>query len=291
MAIRAVAWAIDQDLGDVTAKLVLICLANYCDDKSWQSFPSQKTLAEDATVSRRTIWEKLNLLEDAGLIKREPQRREDGGRTSDLITLTPLVNSATGGLQTAARGASQTVAKLNEPSKGTISPKSPTDVGDLDQIEFNEFENAWQWSQNNRRDLARSVWSKMDGGNQRAAVEYVPVYVADVKSGRARSKRRLQPDKYLRSEMWKNCRSAVQRAGQQVFVVQSTPAWDYAITRHGQSSNARMMSCNPDTKQPERGWYFPANLFNPPDLPAAIAEVMGRDWWVIGGLENEERAA
>lgn len=86
MSIQAVAWAIDQKTGSSAGKVVLICLANYADEdgKCW---PSQATIAAETELSERSVREWLQKLEEAGFVSREPRRRDDGYRASDLIRL------------------------------------------------------------------------------------------------------------------------------------------------------------------------------------------------------------
>lgn len=86
MSIQAVAWAIDQKTGSAAGKVVLICLANYADEDG-ACWPSQKTIAEETELSERSVREWLQKLEDAGLLTREPRRRDDGYRAADLICL------------------------------------------------------------------------------------------------------------------------------------------------------------------------------------------------------------
>lgn len=68
-------------------KLVLLALANYA-DANQRCFPSHATIATDTGLSDRTILTVLKSLEDAGLLTRQQRRRDDGSRSSDLITLT-----------------------------------------------------------------------------------------------------------------------------------------------------------------------------------------------------------
>ena len=43
MSIQAVAWAISQRVGSPTGKVLLMCLANYVNEKG-ECWPSQKTV-------------------------------------------------------------------------------------------------------------------------------------------------------------------------------------------------------------------------------------------------------
>lgn len=69
MSIQAMAWVLKQAIGDATAKLVLICLANYAGEDGENAFPSVARLERDTELSERTIREKLGWLVDKGFIK------------------------------------------------------------------------------------------------------------------------------------------------------------------------------------------------------------------------------
>lgn len=85
MSVQAITWAIEQDIRKPGAKLVLICAANYA-DRAGLCWPSQETLAKDASMGKRTVWGHLSWLEENGFIERTP-RREGKERASDLIQL------------------------------------------------------------------------------------------------------------------------------------------------------------------------------------------------------------
>ena len=62
MSWSALDWASKQKTGNGTNKLVLLCLANYTDDKN-TCFPSYKTLISITEMSRSTIIRALKSLE------------------------------------------------------------------------------------------------------------------------------------------------------------------------------------------------------------------------------------
>ena len=82
MSVQAMTWAWKTECPNASAKLVLMCLANYA-DKDGSCFPGQKTIAEECGLSLRTVKTAAQALEDAGLIKRQRRIRDDGTRTSD----------------------------------------------------------------------------------------------------------------------------------------------------------------------------------------------------------------
>ena len=89
MSWLALDWASKQKTGNGTNKLVLICLANYADDKN-TCFPSFKTLISMTEMSRSTIIRALKNLEQLELIKiqeRFADFNEGKRQTSNLYTL------------------------------------------------------------------------------------------------------------------------------------------------------------------------------------------------------------
>lgn len=85
MSVEAISWASKQRTGSPGAKLVLIALANYANERN-ECWPSQATLAEWTEMSDRTIRTHLAGLESMGMIHRAT-RPMAGFFTSDLITL------------------------------------------------------------------------------------------------------------------------------------------------------------------------------------------------------------
>lgn len=67
-------------------KLLLLVLANYADE-NMVCWPSHKRLADDTSLSQRTILTLLKALEDRRIVERQERYRRDGSRTSDSITL------------------------------------------------------------------------------------------------------------------------------------------------------------------------------------------------------------
>lgn len=74
MSIQAMAWAIEQQLvTDSPTRHVLLCLANYADKDGMGAFPSAGTLAKETGLSERTVRQRLEKLQAAGIIKRGNQ--------------------------------------------------------------------------------------------------------------------------------------------------------------------------------------------------------------------------
>ena len=70
-------WAINQRGLKPATKIVLFYLADR-HNPDYGCFPSQKTLAEDAEMSERSVRDHLDILEQKGLIQRTSE--QDGGK-------------------------------------------------------------------------------------------------------------------------------------------------------------------------------------------------------------------
>lgn len=68
MSLKAVAWALDVELDDHLAKLVLICVSNHFNDSQGRAWPSVERIAKVCACSERTVQYKLRKLDELGLI-------------------------------------------------------------------------------------------------------------------------------------------------------------------------------------------------------------------------------
>jgi biotin operon repressor len=57
------------------------------------AWPSQSTIAASTGLSRRTVWQSLQVLEHLGLISRRRRSRGRQGRTSDIVRLPSTASS------------------------------------------------------------------------------------------------------------------------------------------------------------------------------------------------------
>lgn len=104
MSIEAVNWAFNQDISKSSAKLVLIAICNYADDKG-VAYPSWTTLEKKCSSSRKTIYNSLKYLEELNLLHREDRgfipANYDGGQNCYRVNLfasvkiTPVQNLPT----------------------------------------------------------------------------------------------------------------------------------------------------------------------------------------------------
>lgn len=72
MSSRALTWAFDLDLDDLSGKSALIALANYADDRG-QSWPSLDRVATIMGCDARTAKRAIGRLERIGIITRWPR--------------------------------------------------------------------------------------------------------------------------------------------------------------------------------------------------------------------------
>lgn len=85
MSNEATNWAWQVEGLQPVERLLLVALADYADE-AWSCFPGQALLAERACCTDRTVRERLRLMEERGLFRRE-RRYADGLRTSDRFVL------------------------------------------------------------------------------------------------------------------------------------------------------------------------------------------------------------
>lgn len=86
MSVKAVAWALEQKVGDGKRKLILIAIADYADNRG-ECFPSQSTLGAIAECSVDTVQRHLKRLEADGFLIRHRRHTTNGNRTSDRYEL------------------------------------------------------------------------------------------------------------------------------------------------------------------------------------------------------------
>ena len=69
MSMKAFSWAMSQQVGDPTTKLVLLIICDHFNDSRGFAYPSQERLAEFAECSVRTVRRHIKSLLDRGFIK------------------------------------------------------------------------------------------------------------------------------------------------------------------------------------------------------------------------------
>ena len=100
MSIEALNWAWNIPDVSPTQKLVLVALANYCDERG-RCWPSIRTVAAKTCLARRTIIRAIETLGKAGLVSVDRRNRDDGSQSSNIYQLSVKrgCQSDTGGCQ------------------------------------------------------------------------------------------------------------------------------------------------------------------------------------------------
>lgn len=86
MSIQAVSWALAQRIEQPAVKLLLVAYANYADE-NLVCWPSQEQLAEDTSMSVRSVQRHVKALEAMGYLSKEERRSLNGTRITDLVQL------------------------------------------------------------------------------------------------------------------------------------------------------------------------------------------------------------
>jgi hypothetical protein len=89
VSIQAVAWALDQEIGDPWAKLILISLANHADHTTGLCWPSMRIIGKEASCRRETVLRKLPELETDGFIEIIKAKKGDRRRVHTYRLLVP----------------------------------------------------------------------------------------------------------------------------------------------------------------------------------------------------------
>jgi hypothetical protein len=84
VSFAAIRWAWEVPVKSKTELLVLLCLCDRADNRKYQCWPSQKSIARRTKLSDRAVRKVLAALEKRGLIQRKAQFR-DGARRNDII--------------------------------------------------------------------------------------------------------------------------------------------------------------------------------------------------------------
>lgn len=69
MGVHVLAWAMNQNVGEPTAKLILIILSDLYNDKYGCAFPSQEYISKKANCSVRTIQRHMDILVNGGFVE------------------------------------------------------------------------------------------------------------------------------------------------------------------------------------------------------------------------------
>jgi hypothetical protein len=160
MSVQAITWAIQQDIPSSSQKLVLICLANYADSDG-VCFPGQKKLAEDASMTDRSIRTALAGLEAAGLICRQRRQREDGSRTSDEYRLLTNRKNLPQGGEPTGKNTSDLPEKTGQTNRKNLPGNEPVREPSDTQKRVRE--------ENLDQEILESIWQAYPNGGKVSA--------------------------------------------------------------------------------------------------------------------------
>jgi hypothetical protein len=124
MSVKAITWAIEQNVTPAGAKLLLIVLANYANDKH-QCWPSKATLAADCSMSNSTVCKYLSELQQARLIS--VQKRFDERFDAKVLHRSSIITLQINGVvRVADNGRPSNGQGLSEGSDNGLSEGSDT---------------------------------------------------------------------------------------------------------------------------------------------------------------------
>lgn len=222
MSWAAQKWAIEQDAGDPTTKLLLVVLASYAAADN-SCFPSQETLARKVECSERSVRSHLAKLEGLGLIRRHERRKHGGYKVSDLIVL--CMEQADEQLdlgaveilpaKSAGENSHRQRATVSQAISDSLTGKScryiedepirepinePTSVGG--SVEWEDFSSAYAPRlADDQIGMSRKAWRELSPADQADAVKYATKYCR--KQERA-GHRPLLSSEYLRQRAWRS---------------------------------------------------------------------------------------
>lgn len=87
MSMQAMTFAMTLPVDASGQRLLLFCIAHHVSNETGSTIVGQKRLSDEARVSVRSVRRYLAELEDAGIVKCTPRRRDNGSQTTDQVEL------------------------------------------------------------------------------------------------------------------------------------------------------------------------------------------------------------
>lgn len=190
MSGEAIGWAFRKvQMDDATAKFVLVALCNYANDAD-EAWPSHASIARLTGLSKRTIQNGIQKLEDWGIIKRIRRDRANGSETSAMVSIDLDVSWVVkGGIATPATGGVQQVPRGmagDSTLETTLKPQSKKSRSAKGEVEYSEdFEALWQLYPRTKNTSKKDAWNiyRMLNDERQAQVRAaVPAYAAAMKA-------------------------------------------------------------------------------------------------------------
>lgn len=94
MSVEAMTWALKQNTGKSSAKLVLLMLAKHTNEQTGRCIPSIKTLADDCELDESTVKRCIAYLEEKRLLRTEKRYAEGCQLTNQYWLLCSHRNQA-----------------------------------------------------------------------------------------------------------------------------------------------------------------------------------------------------
>lgn len=110
-----------QDAGNAQAQLVLYAIARNVDWETGEGYPKQTTLSKMAKCCPRTLRTYLRKLEEDGLIEVSERKRDDGGKTSNLIRLVGYAEWISANRSGGALKAPKNIKKYAQPPQANLA--------------------------------------------------------------------------------------------------------------------------------------------------------------------------
>lgn len=226
MSIQAVNWAIETRVGDPVLKVLLITLANYANqwDQTWHC---QETIAHDSEISVRTLRRRLHELVEMGLILVEERRREDGRRTSSMITLVRGRPALPANLAAGTTG-----QKEGSPAATKVAGQGIVNNRKKDSMSYSEdFEALWKAyprTKNTSKKAAWDIYRMLNTENQEMVKIAVP-YFAEAMRREGRTEDKIKHMQFwLSARMYETAAPPTASAG---YVGPAKPFWETATRK------------------------------------------------------------
>lgn len=196
MSGEAIGWAFRKvQMDDATAKFVLVALCNYANDAD-EAWPSHASIARLTGLSKRSIQNGIQKLENWGIIKRIRRDRDNGSETSAMVCIDLEVSWVVkGGIATPAIGGVQQVPQGIAPDstlETTLKPQSEKGrpAKQQDGAYPEDFEAIWKQAaelgaprtRNTSKKKAHDIWRVLSADNQDKVRAAVPIFAAQMRA-------------------------------------------------------------------------------------------------------------
>ena len=194
MSGEAIGWAFRKvQMDDATAKFVLVALCNYANDAD-EAWPSHASIARLTGLSKRTIQNGIQKLEDWGIIKRVRRDRDNGSETSAMVCIDIETSWVVkGGVATPAIGGvvqeiPQGVA-AGATLETTLKPQSKK-IRPVDGAYSEDFEAIWKLAaelgaprtRNTSKKKAHDQWCMLNAEKQEQVRRAIPIFAASMRA-------------------------------------------------------------------------------------------------------------